>query len=168
MQLGSHFGKVVLVPKPEEKMDHIAMKLAAFAMFLPHGPIVDPSSEHPALAGTDFRPDVCVLNDAGEVSIWIECGEVSVNKLGKLSRQFSQARFVVLKANEHQAKRLREMVREDVRNSDRIEIWYWKPGEFDTWYAALDEKTELFGESHEKSFNLVINSVAYAADLSTV
>ncbi len=161
-------GNVILVARPEETLDHLAMKLAAFAMFLTHEPIVEPSSDHPALLGSEYRPDLCALNVAGEVDLWVECGAVTLNKIHKVTRQFPHARIVVLKAKRHEAERLRRDMVDVVRNSDRIEIWTWPDGSFDEWKGALEEKTELYGEAGERTFNLVVNHTAYAVDLVSV
>ncbi len=169
LSLGGISSKVILVAKPEEKADHLAMKLAAFAMFLPLGPVVSPAMDHPGLAGLEIRPDVCAFNDAGEVSLWVECGEVSINKLDKLTRRLPETRIVVIKAQMRQAKQLRESLTDEVRHGKRIEIWTWPDAEsFDVWLHAMEDKTELFGEAHEMSFNLVVNQIAYAVDLVSV
>lgn len=168
LHLNGRIGRIVLVPRPEEKPDHLALKLAAVAMFLKDDPIVDMSADHPALQGLDLRPDVGILSDAGGVRIWIECGETSLNKLDKAARRFTDARIVVLKATLPQARRFRAALVEEVRQAERIEVWAWPEGSFAAWMAAMGEKTELFGDAHERAFNLVINEVAYAADLIAV
>lgn len=165
LHLGDYSGNVILAAKPEEKADHLAMKLAAFAMFLSRGPIVEPSTDHPGLVGLDIRPDVCVMNEAGEISVWIECGEVSINKLDKLARRLPETRIVVIKSERHQATQMRQKLDAAVKQGARIEIWTWPEGTFSTWLQAMEDKTELYGDAHEKSFNLVINGVPYAVDL---
>jgi len=165
VHLSSGDGKVLLVARPEEKMDHLALKLAGYVMFLPMEPVVEPSPEHPSLLDYDVRPDLLAFNAGGDITLWLECGEVSINKLDKVSRRLGQARVIVLKRTEHQARQLRERLEAEVRQAHRIEIWTWPAGTFDTWLAALDEKVEIFGEAHEKSFNLVVNNVPYAVDL---
>jgi uncharacterized protein YaeQ len=165
LHLGSDIQRVILAAKPEEKADHLALKLAAFAMFHEFRPTVEPSAQHPALLGMDIRPDLFFLNEAGDISTWIECGEVSINKLDKLTRRLPQTRIVVLKTTKHQADRLRITLGEQVRMGARIEIWTWPDNEFKTWLHALEEKTEIFGEAHEKSFNLVVNQTPIAVDL---
>ena len=159
--------KVILVARPEEKADHLAMKLAAVAMFMSSNPIVEPSADHPALQQADFRPDVMTLNDGGEIVLWIECGEVSVNKLDKVTRRFPSARIIVIKSRARQATQLRDML-SDIRNGARIEIWTWPDGAFDQWLRAMQDKTEIFGEADEKSFNLVVNHEPYVTDLVSV
>ena len=165
LHLGGPVAHVILVARPEEKVDHLSMKLAAFAMFHSFGPIVEPSSDHPSLQGLDLRPDVLVLDEGGDVKVWIECGTVSFNKLDKAVRRFPQARVVVLKSTWRDAERLRREMETEVRNSSRIEIWTWPEGSFRLWMSALEEKTELYGEVNERNFNVTINHTPYAVDL---
>jgi hypothetical protein len=166
--LGGLSSKVLLVPKPEEKIDHLAMKLAAYAMFLPYAPVVEPSADHPSLYGFDIKPDVLAIDEGGGIKIWIECGEVTVNKLDKVVRRLPQTRLIVIKAMMRQAKQLRETLDAEVRQAARIQIWTWPEGDFQRWVSALADKTEIFGDAHEKSFNLVVNDTAYDCDLIEV
>lgn len=168
LHLGNHSTKLLLVPKPEEKLDHLALKLAAYTMFHQEEPIVEPSSEHPALLGFDLKPDVMVLDEAGEIKIWIECGPASLNKLDKVTRRFTQARIVVLKAQPREALRQRDEVTGEIRHGTKIEIWAWPDGMFQNWLGAVEEKSEVFGEAHEKSMNLVLNHTPIAVDMIEV
>lgn len=167
IHLESGDAKLLLAPRPEEKTDHLALKLAGYLMFLPLGPVVDPSSDHAALHDFDLKPDLVAMDAGGGITLWLECGEVSINKLDKVSRRLGNSRVVVLKRSMHQARQLRERLDEQVRQGHRVEIWTWPEGEFERWLAALNEKTEVYGEAHEKSFNLVVNEVPYAVDLLT-
>jgi hypothetical protein len=144
------------------------MKLAAFVMFFPLAPIVEPSSDHPSLSGLDVKPDMFALDEGGDIRLWVECGEVSINKVDKIARRLPRARVVVVKATLAQARRFRETLDEEVRQGARVEIWTWPPGGFETWMSAMGEKVEIFGEAHEKNFNLVVNGVPYAVDLVSV
>jgi len=168
LHLGSESKKVILVPRSEEKLDHLALKLAGCAMFHDLNPIVEPSPSHPSLSGFDIRPDLMALEDSGEIKIWIECGFVTLHKLNKLTRRFPHARIVVLKATLREAERLRKDLEGEVKHGKRVEIWTWPEGEFQKWLSALDEKTELFGEAQEKSINLVVNNTPFAVDLISV
>ena len=168
IHLESGQSKLLLVARPEEKLDHLALKLAAYLMFLKDQPVVEPSSDHPSLYDYDLRPDILAVDEGGDIRLWIECGEVSLNKLDKVSRRLTRARVVVLKATAAQARRLRETLNDEVRNGDKVEIWYWPDGKFTAWLASIEEKVDIFGEAHEKSFNLVVNETPFAVDLAEV
>lgn len=165
LHLGQDVSRVILVPRPEEKLDHLALKLAAFAMFHALGPIVDPSVSHPSLSDFDLKPDLLVINEGGEIKLWIECGVASLNKLDKAARRLPGARVVVIQSTLHEAKQLRVRLQDETKHADRIEIWTWPGTTFTPWMKALQEKNELFGEAHEKSLNLVVNDIPYTVDL---
>jgi hypothetical protein len=56
----------------------------------------------------------------------------------------------------------------ELRHAGRIEIWTWPEGMFEAWKGAIGEKTELYGEARERSFNLVVNHLPYVVDLLSV
>jgi uncharacterized protein YaeQ len=168
LSLGGISSKIILAAKPEEKPDHLAMKLAAYAMFLPSSPIVEPSADHPSLADFDHKPDVMTIDLTGEIQVWIECGAVTITKLNKLLRRMPNTRLIVLKTTRHEAEQLRTWAKKEIRHEKRLEIWTWPEGAFQTWLRSLEDKTELFGDAHEKSFNLVINHLPYSVDLISV
>lgn len=131
-------------------------------------PIVEPSSNHPSLGDLDLKPDVMILDEGGGISHWIECGPVSLNKLDKVARRLHSTRVIVLKASLREAHQLRKQLEDETRQSKRVEIWTWPDPMFRNWLNALHEKTELFGEARERSFNLVVNEIAYHTELISV
>ncbi len=156
--------KLILAPQPQETLEHLALKLAAYLLFWAYDPKVELSPKHPALAQQEFRPDLIALDEAGEVRLWVECGNVTLHKLDKLIRRYPAARLCVLKATEAEGKRLRNDLREQVPRQERVEVLCW-PGPFSLWSRALEEKTHAVGETSETSLNLVMNETAVAVDL---
>lgn len=168
LHLENQLTRVILVAGPTETVEHLAMKLAAVVMFHDQRPIVEPSGEHPALSNLDLKPDVMTLNEGGDIVLWIDCGAVSINKLDKVARRLPSARVIVIKKSLREATQLRDRLAAETRHADRIEIWTWPENSFASWLNALGEKTEIFGEASERSFNLVVNETAYHADLVAV
>jgi hypothetical protein len=158
--------RLILTQGKEEPFDHVALRLAAFALFWTSEPKMELSPSHPALDSVEFRPDFLALNDAGEIVLWGECGNTSLNKLDKLTRRFPSARIVALRASEPEGKRMRADVDDAVDRNGRIEILAFRAEDFILWRNAVEEKIELFGESNERSFNLVINHTPLACDLA--
>ena len=167
VNLNGHSEKVILVARPEEKADHLALKLAAYALFLGRA-----THRRHLLRSSRFGLDGIFvpifaqgLNEAGRRSA---CGsnaaEVSINKLDKVAKRFPYARIVVLKEKRIPSRALaRAGFPEVVRNSGAYRNLVLASREPSLrWLNALQEKTELFGETEERSLNLVINDVAYA------
>jgi hypothetical protein len=168
LHLNHEVSRVILAPKPEEKVDHLALKLAAFAMFHTYSPIVDPSAAHPSFGNIDVRPDLVGLDEGGDIILWLECGPTSINKLDKAARRLPRARVIVVMASQREAQQLRDRLEKEFKHSARIEIWIFPEGTFLPWVNALSEKTELFGEAHEKSLNLVVNEMAMNVEFLSV
>ena len=157
--------KLILVAGPNENADHLALKLAAYILFWKDEPIVGASAKHPALLGQEFVPDLMALDDGGQVRLWVECGQTTINKLAKAARRFPRARIVVMKALEREAARLRGELEAEHGRPGRVEILAWPGGAFKEWLGALQEKTEAYGEGGGLSLNLVINEQPVSADL---
>lgn len=160
--------RYVVAVLPEETRDHVALRLSALLFFWKDDPKPELSLKHPALAGQEFKPDLIALNEAGEISLWVECGNVSMNKLDKLTRRYPGARLVALKADEASARRLRRDARERIARHELLDIWAWPKEAFKHWAGAVHETLSVFGEADHRSLNLVANDVPIAADLIQV
>ena len=87
LHLGDQPVQILLVPILSETLDHLLLKLAAAVLFHKTEPIVSPSSQHPALQGQDFLPDLVKVNDTNDVTLWIECGKTTLHKIEKVSKR---------------------------------------------------------------------------------
>lgn len=167
LHVNGHNRKLILVLGPNEKLEHLGLKLSAFVLFWDYSPIVGASPKHPALLNQEFIPDLLGTNEAGEARLWVECGQVTLHKLAKLPRRFPSARLVVIKASEREAIRLRKDMTEQLDRQERIEVLSWPDGVFSEWMSALEEKIEVYGEGGGVTLNLVINERPFAVDLKS-
>ena len=157
--------KLLLVPGINESIEHRALKLASYLLFWSENPIMDVSLRNSALAGYDFLPDLMALDETGAIKLWVECGSTTMNKLNKLTRRLSQSRIVVMKESEHEAQRLRDDLKAQLNREARVEILAWPHQIFREWVSALQDKTEVYGESGGLLLNLVINERPFAVEL---
>lgn len=159
--------RVVVARGTEETDEHLALRLAAFALFWDVEPQMEISPKHPALAQVEFKPDFIALDAGGEVALWGECGNVSINKLDKLTRRYPHARIAVLKASPAEGRKMRADLAERVDRGARVEVLSFRPEDFALWKSAVGELLEVFGECAERSMNLVVNHTPLACDLQT-
>lgn len=159
--------RLILAARPEETLDHLALKLSAYLLFWSDEPVVDPSAKHPALSDQEHRPDLLALDVQGGARLWIECGRVSLNKLDKVTRRFPRARLAVVRESVEEGRRLRRDLAEK-RLRRAPDILAWPRDAFRAWRDALDDLTEVFGESGPRSLNLTINRTPLAVDLEAV
>jgi len=157
--------RILLVAKEEETTEHVALRLAAAILFFDREPALEVGPTHPAVVDIGFYPDLLVTNDAGEVDIWIECGNVAVNKLTKVARRLRTARLVALRESPEDGRRFREVIKKEITKGEKIEVWAWPKEEFARWTAALKESTHVIGEASGKSLNLVLNEVPFDVQL---
>lgn len=157
--------KLVMAQGPNETQEHMALKLAAYLLFWDLEPIVDAGPKHSALLNQEFVPDLMALNIEGQVQLWVECGQTSMNKLIKLVRRFPYTRVLVMRASERDAARLRKDLEAQHDRSERIEVIGWPAASFREWMDALQEKTEVYGEGGGLTLNVVINEKMIVAEL---
>jgi hypothetical protein len=92
--------------KSGESRDHVVLKLLGLLLTSAH-PSAHVVKIEPPHRVVDYKPDVAAFNAAGEVVEWIECGDVAVGKLDKLTRALGGAVLVhVLKKGERPARLL--------------------------------------------------------------
>ena len=156
---------MVLVGQDNQTTELLALKLAAFVLFFKLNPSVDISSKNPAMAGQEFKPDLVALDEGGQIQLWVECGNVTTHKLDKLIRRYRNARIVALKARPREAENLRRaLAKNEISNSERVEVRAFPSGQFEEWLKVLDDSVEIVGESSEHGFNLVANSIPFNFD----
>ena len=156
--------RVIIVGNDEETHEHLALRLTAAILFFDGEP-VEPGPNDPVLADIGFVPDLLVPDGIGGIKVWVECGNVAENKLAKVARRIKEGRLVILKEDHPAGLRQREVVKKEVRNSEKVDVWAWPRAEFARWNAALKESNYLFGEASGQSLNLVLNDEAFSVDL---
>ncbi len=156
--------RVIIFGNDEETPDHLALRLAAAALFFDGEPVEPGPSDH-VLADIGFVPDLMVPDGVGGIKVWIECGNVAVNKLTKVARRIKDGRLVILKEDLPGGLRLREVIKKEINKGERVEVWAWNRADFTRWKAALKESNYLYGEASGQSLNLVVNETAFSVDL---
>ncbi|MDA8131908.1 MAG: YaeQ family protein [Elusimicrobia bacterium] len=156
--------RVIIVGNDEETHEHLALRLAAAALFFGGDP-VEPGPSAPLLADIGFQPDLLVPDGVGGIKVWIECGNVAMNKLTKVARRVKEGRLIVIKESRDAGLRQRELVNREIRNPEKVEIWAWPREEFARWNSSLKENNYIYGETSGRSLNLVLNESAFSVDL---
>jgi len=156
-----------LFPVLEETDDHLALKLAAYVLYHRDKPqMVTSPEQHPALAGQDYCPDFIQADLTNQVTLWLECGKTTINKLTKATRRHRDARLIMLLALPHEGKQMKETFMKE--GLDRVEVWTFAEGEFYRWRALVQEQTDIIGEANERSMNLVINGDVFVTELMKI
>lgn len=157
--------RILLASKEEETPEHVALRLAAAILFFDGDPALEVGPSDPLVEDIGFLPDLLVPDGIGGISVWVECGNIAVNKLTKVARRIKEGRLVILKESPEAGKRMRAVVEHEIRNPDKVEIWAWPREDFARWTAAMTESSYVYGEANKASLNLVLNEAAFATQL---
>lgn len=114
--------KLVVEMREGETPVHIALKILALALYFDRGLVVEPSFEEL------YQPDLMLRAEDGRPALWIECGQVRVAKLDKISFRHPETRFVVVKQTAREAENLLARCRGEVRRLRAIEFLGFEPG----------------------------------------
>lgn len=107
--------KLVLELRENEGMRHIVLKILAMALYFDRKLQVEPNFEDDR-----FQPDLLLRADDGRPSLWIECGQCRVQKLDKITFRHYDARVVVIRATEREARDIAQRCVGEVRRLDAI------------------------------------------------
>lgn len=89
----AHGRTLVLVKRPQEKIEHRVMMALLWALYLPHYPHV----RIDVAIGSRYRPDLVQLDAAGDPAFWGEAGAVSNEKLSTLCTRYRSTHLVFAK-----------------------------------------------------------------------
>ena len=159
--------KPYLVSGPSEPDDHLQHRLAAYILFWDLNPTLDATTKTPALANFEFLPDLLAVDDAGDATLWVECGSVTMNKLTKVTRRMPRARIVVIKETERSASELRKQLDETFDRPERVEVLGWPGDSYKKWSATVGDTMEAFGESGGLTINAVVNGEMVVVDFKS-
>ena len=149
----------LLVLKPEETPEHLALRFAALLAFFDEDPVLDVRADDPMITNVSFMPDLLVSDPVDGILIWIECGTVATNKLVKVARRTKHSRFVILKENPEEARKTREVLKKHVKDHDRIEILAFPEESFNVWLEEVQrtENAYVYGGASPEGLNIVLN-----------
>ena len=117
--------KIIISQSQNETLDHVLLKALAFVMFHSERLRVEVDVELP---GVPFVPDLITLALDGRPELWIECGEVSLHKLEKLTLKLGDADIWVVKKNAREVTKTVELARRNIRRLSRLRLLTFDQG----------------------------------------
>lgn len=123
-----------------ESRDHVVLKLLGALLIA--GPADDGALVVEApLRVVGYKPDVVVIGADGRPSAWVECGDVSVHKLDRLTRALGDGVVVqVLKKGEKQGRELARTLVEIARPA-RVVVISFNADAVDAMGEALNRRS---------------------------
>ncbi|MBK8207264.1 MAG: YaeQ family protein [Planctomycetes bacterium] len=149
--------RIVLELREGEGFQHILLKIIAMALF--HHPRLQ---IEPTMDDDDrYKPDLLIRSEDYRPEVWIECGQVRVQKLDKVTFRHYYARVVVIKRTEREARELLERCRGEVRRLEAIEFIGFDNGFIDRVADTLTGKNDVIAILSGKGMQLVVGGSTF-------
>jgi uncharacterized protein YaeQ len=117
--------KIVVSQGQNETLDHVLLKALAFVMFYRDRLRLEVDVELP---GVPFVPDLVALGLDGRPELWIECGEVSLHKLEKLTLKLNDTDLWLVKRTAGEVAKTLELARRNLKRLQRLRLMTFDPG----------------------------------------
>jgi uncharacterized protein YaeQ len=117
--------KIVVSQNQNETLDHVLLKALAFVIF--HGDRLRLEVDV-ELPGVPFVPDLVALALDGRPELWIECGEVSLHKLEKLTLKLNDTDLWIVKKSAGEVSKTVELARRNIKRLGRLRLLTFDPG----------------------------------------
>lgn len=116
--------KLVLELRENEGMRHLVLKILAMALYFDRKLQVEPSMDDEER----FEPDLLLRSDDYRPLLWVECGQCRVQKLDKVTFRHYDAKVIMMKATEREARDIATRCKGEVRRIQAIEFVGFDPG----------------------------------------
>lgn len=117
--------KIVVSQSQNETLDHVLLKALAFVIFHCDRLRMEVDLELP---GVQFVPDLVAVGLDGRPELWIECGEVSLHKLEKLTLKLHDCDLWVVKRTAGEVAKTLESARREIKRLRRLRLLTFDPG----------------------------------------
>jgi len=128
--------KLILVKNVGERREHIVLKLISYILFYEDRLKIEPD------LGTHYKPDLAVEGEHGVAEVWIDCGQISLEKAEKLSKKARATRLIFVKESLEELIRFKATVDKKAEHADRIEYMAFDSGVISHIANQLDRSNE--------------------------
>ncbi len=129
--------KLILVKTINERREHVVLKLLAYLLFY------DSRLKIECDIGMHYRPDLVIEGDHGVPELWIDCGQIALEKADKLSRKLKSSRLVFVKESAAEMERFRKTLEKKAEHAARIEYLSFDSGFVSGIAEYLDRSNEF-------------------------
>jgi len=153
--------KIVLETREGEGMPHIVLKVLAMALFHDKALQVEPAMDD----DDRYQPDLLIRADDYRPALWVECGACRVQKLDKVTFRHYDARVVVIKRLEREARELMQRCLGEVRRLQAIEFIGFDKDFVENVAQALTGKNDIVAIISGTSLQLVVGGQTYTSTI---
>ncbi len=128
--------KLILVKNDSEGREHVVLKLLAYCLFYDERLRVEPD------LGMHYRPDLAIQGEHDVPEVWIDCGQIALEKAEKLSRKLRATRLIFIKESVQELTRFKATLDKKVEYANRIEYLAFDSGVIEQIALQLSRSNE--------------------------
>jgi uncharacterized protein YaeQ len=130
--------KLVVGAFDNESGEHIALKLLAYLMFINKRPHIDED------VGWNFMPDLIARDDAGAITLWVDCGSVSIKKVDTIATKVrDNIDFFVFRKTERDMQQFYQAIKDKIKHLQNVKCVSFDDGFIEGIGASLDRTNNL-------------------------
>jgi uncharacterized protein YaeQ len=130
--------KLVISAFNNEAGSHIALKVIAYLMFIKRRPRIDED------AGWQVMPDLLARDDSGAITLWIDCGSVSVKKADTIATKVRDSiEFYVFRKTEREMDQFYKQIQDKVKHLQNVNCISFDDGFIDGIGENLDRTNDV-------------------------
>ncbi len=145
--------KLVISAFNEESGSNIALKLVAYLMFIKQRPRIDED------AGWQVMPDLIARDSAGSISLWIDCGSVSVKKADLIATKVRDSiEFYVFRKTQREMDQFYRQIRDKVKHLNNVNCISFDEEFIDNLGQSLDRTNNLEAYINDEMLTITVNN----------
>ncbi|MCC6465728.1 MAG: YaeQ family protein [Planctomycetes bacterium] len=152
--------KLVLELRENEGLHHIALKVLAMILYFDAKLQIEPNFED-----DKYKPDLLLRADDYRPALWIECGQCRVEKLDKVSFRYNEARIVMIRRTDREARDIFERSHGEVRRLHGIEFIGFDNGFCDALAETLRGRNDIIGIVSGDELQVVAGGVTHSTHI---
>lgn len=148
-----HVEKLIIGAFENESGGHIALKLVAYLMFLDRRPHIDED------AGWHFVPDLIARDDSGSITLWVDCGRVSMKKVDTIATKVrSNIDFFVFRKTQREMEQFYRDIKDKVKQIQNVKCVSFDDGFIEELGAELDRTNKVEGYLGDDTISLTVTN----------
>ena len=154
--------KIVQERRGGESDRHIVLKLLGYMLYYEQRPRI----EIPVgLDRRGYRPDVVAFDANGSVTLWVDCGQITLRKVDDLTRQRQGMPFVIIKAARSEMEGYALQAAKKVKRLDLVLLLSFDPDFVPSLIAALGHNNHLTWTREGSALCVTLNGTEYVTTL---
>lgn len=154
--------KLVLEKRSGESMRHIVLKILGFLLYYDRSPRIELRVSEDK---RDYRPDVVAFDEQGQITLWVDCGQIAVRKVDDLTRQFPDAEIVIIKPTDREMESYAREAAKKVRRIERVQFFGFDAEFVPALIAQIGHMNTVRWQQEDTKLRVTLNGQEFATTL---